>query len=385
MNTSDDNTDLDFWQEPRTLERTERRPRHRPGPRGPRRPSPPPGSLGLGRLAGLVVLGIAVILGFVFWVGSCQGQSAHDEYASYLAKIQPLAQDSAVLGKDFANEFTVRSLTLADLESKLGAWSRQEQQDYAAAQRILPPGPLQTAHAQVLAAFQLRALGLAGLAATLAQGKSGGSSSSTVAANLAGQAQLLGASDVVWQQLFRLPVTDTLTREGVTGLIVPASQFVTSPNVLSAVSLGILYARVGTPTTGGGRTSGLHGSALVSTQAVEGGKTTTLSTTAPATVAVGSGLVVQVTFVDSGNFPEVNIPVTLDITVSGKSVYTKTENVAQIVSKQQTTVSFSNLQVPPSAFGHSAKISVNIGKVPGEVRLDNNSATYPVFFSLAPA
>jgi hypothetical protein len=393
MNTFDDDTELDFFEEPKTLERPARpRRRGRPEGSGPRRPTAPPGAVGLARLAGLVALAIAVIVGLVFWVGSCQGQSKHDEYASYLAKITPLAQSSARVGTDFANQLTVRSLTLTDLEAKLGAWSHQEQLDYAAAQQIRPPGPLQADHAQVLAAFQLRALGFAGLADTLSQTQSASTppSGATVAANLAAQAQLLSASDVVWTELFRLPATATLAHEGVTGVIVPASVVVASPDIVNARSLAILYSRLGTTSGGsngggGGTTKGLHGSALVSTQAVEGGKTTTLSTSTPSTISVGSGLVIGVTFLDSGSYPEVQVPVTLDVIVSGKSVYSKTQNVAQIVAKQQATVSFTNIQVPPAAFGHSAKITVKIGQVPGEVRLDNNTATYPVLFSLAPS
>jgi hypothetical protein len=81
----------------------------------------------------------------------------------------------------------------------------------------------------------------------------------------------------------------------------------------------------------------------------------------------------------------VKIPVTLTVKAAGKSVYTATQTVAQVAAGAHATVSFSNLQVPPSAFGHSAFISVSIGKVPGEARLDNNAATYPVFFRLAPS
>lgn len=394
MNTFDDDTELDFFEEPKTLERPARpRPRRRARPEGggPRRPAPPPGAVGLARLAGLVALGIVVVVGLVFWVGSCQGQSKSDEYSSYFAKITPLAQSSARVGADFSNQLTARDLTLADLEAKLQAWSHEEQLDYAAAQRIRPPGPLQDDHAQVLDTFQLRALGLAGLADTLSQAQAASTapSGATVAANLVTQAQLLSASDVVWTELFRLPATATLAQEGVTGVIVPASQIVSDPNIVSTRSLAILYSRLATTggsgngDNGGGTAKGLHGSALVSTQAVEGGKTTTLSTTTPETITAGSGLVIGVTFVDSGTFPEVQIPVTLDVIVSGKSVFTQTQTVAQVIAKQQTTASFTNIQVPSAAFGSTAKIKVKIGQVPGEVRLDNNTATYRVFFSLA--
>jgi hypothetical protein len=399
MNTFDDDTELGFFEEPRTLETAPRARRRRRPEGGDRRPSgPPPGAVGLARLAGLIALGIAVVIGFVFWVGSCQGTTAHDEYASYLSKITPLAQSSAKIGSELTNELDARNLTLTDLESKLQAWSQQEQADYAAAQRIRPPGPLQTAHAQVLDTFQLRALGLAGLANTLttAKAQSTPPSAGTVANELAAEAQLLTSSDIVWAELFRLPATETLSQKGVTGVIVPASQFVTNAGAISSSSFAIAYERLGTGSTSGGgggggggasAAKGLHGSALISTAAVEAGKTTTLSTSAatPSTIAVSAGLVVEVTFEDSGNFPEVKIPVTLDVIVSGKSVYSKTETVDSILPKHQTTVSFSSLQVPPAAFGHNSKLTVKIGQVPGEVRLDNNSATYPVLFQLAPS
>jgi hypothetical protein len=46
------------------------------------------------------------------------------------------------------------------------------------------------------------------------------------------------------------------------------------------------------------------------------------------------------------------------------------------------TVTFGNLNLPPSAFGANATVDVAVGKVPGEVRVSNNKASYPVFFSL---
>ena len=60
--------------------------------------------------------------------------------------------------------------------------------------------------------------------------------------------------------------------------------------------------------------------------------------------------------------------------------------VAQVAAGAQATATFTNLQVPPEAFSRSqTSIAVNIGKVPGEAKLDNNSATYPVLFQIAPS
>jgi hypothetical protein len=383
MSTYDDETPLEFFDEPETVESPGRQRRRirPPRPGGPRRSGPPPpGAVALARLAGFVALAIAVVVGLVFWVGSCQGKSTHDEYASYMNNLRPLAQGSAQTGTDLTNALGSANLTLAGLQSKLQQWSTQQQRYYDDAIRLRPPGPLQAAHQEALATFQLRAIGLASLANAVAEASS---KSNTDAANLlASRAQILNASDVVWANLFHLPANQTLRRLGVRGVIPPPSQIVSNPEVISANSFGTVYQRLRAANTGGKPPSGLHGSALNSTEAVSGGESKTLTTSSPTTVKVAADLVFKVTFTNSGNFQEVKVPVKLTVTVFGKTVVNKTQTVDSIDSKQQQTVSFGNLNLPTSAFGANATVHVTVGKVPGEVHLENNSASYPVFFSL---
>jgi hypothetical protein len=379
----DDETQVEFFEEPETLEAPGRQRRRirPPRPGGPRRPSPPPpGAVALARLAGLVALAIAVVVGLVFWVGSCQGKSKHDEYASYMNDLRPLADDSARSGVEFTNALGSAKLTLVGLQSKLQEWSREQQQVYDEAVRLRPPGPLQAAHQEALATFQLRAIGLAGLANALAQ--TGSKTDSDVANSLAGQAQTLTASDLVWANLFHLPAAAALKQSGVKGVIAPPSQIVPNPVVISPDSFLTVYQRLKAANTGGKPPSGLHGSELNKTEAASGGSTKELSTSSPTTVDVSPDLAFNVTFTDSGNFQEVKIPVTLTVKVFGKTVLNRTKTVDSLDAKQTTTVSFGNLQLPTSAFSANARVLVEIGKVPGEKRLDNNSASYPVFFSL---
>jgi hypothetical protein len=379
----DDETQVEFFEEPETLEAPGRQRRRirPPRPGGPRRPSPPPpGAVALARLAGLVALAIAVVVGLVFWVGSCQGKSKHDEYASYMNDLRPIADDSARTGAEFTNALGSAKLTLAGLQSKLQEWSHEQQQAYDDALRLRPPGPLQAAHQQALATFQLRAIGLAGLANALA--RAGSKSDSDVANSLAGQAQTLTASDLVWADLFHLPAAAALKQSGVKGVIAPPSQIVPNPVVISPDSFLTVYQRLKVANTGGKPPSGLHGSELNKTEAASGGSTKELSTSSPTTVDVSPDLAFNVTFTDSGNFQEVKVPVTLTVKVFGKTVLNRTKTVDSIDARETTTVSFGNLQLPTSAFSANARVSVEIGKVPGEARLANNSASYPVFFSL---
>jgi hypothetical protein len=384
VSTFDDDTQLEFFEEPETQEapgRPHRRMRpRRPG--GPRRPSqPPPGAIALARLAGLVALAIAVVVGLVFWVGSCQGKSKHDEYKSYMASVQPIAQRSAATGTALVG--ALRSAkTVTELHSELEQASREQQQGYDDALRLRPPAALQAAHQQVLGTLQLRAIGLTGLADTLAA--AGSKSADAEASLLAKQAELLSASDLVWANLFKLPATQTMTRLGVRGVIAPASQIVTNPETISAHALGEVYARLNATTTTG-KVTGLHGSELLSTTAVVGSSREQLSTSTATTVDVAANLAFEVMFKNAGNFQEVNVPVTLTVTVVGvdKPVVDKTKHVPSIAKGATATVSFGNLDLPTAAFGANAIVHVNVGKVPGETNLDNNRAAYQVFFSLS--
>jgi hypothetical protein len=388
VSTYDDETPLEFFEEPETLESPERqrrrmRPQRRQG--GPRRPAPPPpGAVALARLAGFVALAIAVVVGLVFWVGSCQGKSTYDQYKSYMGKVLPIAQSSASAGGTaaLARELNSTKLTLTGLQAKLEEWSRQQQQDYDEALGLVPPAPLQTAHQQVLATLQLRAIGLTDLADKLAE--AGSKSPSKVAEILVKQAKILSASDLVWAELFKQPATQTMKRAGVVGVIAPPSKLVTNPVVISFRSFKVVYRRL--RASSGSTTSnvhGVHGSELLGTSAVVGGTTVPLKSS-PTTVDVAANLVFNVSFENGGNFDQTNVPVTLTITVFKNTVFGPKKQIVRFIGKKETkTVTFGNLQLPTRAFGARAVVNVDIGKVPGETTLDNNRASYPVFFSLS--
>jgi hypothetical protein len=389
----DDQIEFDFFDEPETVETTQRRrlPRLDRGDRGggdddgkpPRAPraggGAPTGIVPLARLVGLIAIGIAVIVGLVFWVGSCQGKSKHAAYASYAAKVRAIQAADKALGTKFATTLN-STLKQSDLETSLAGFAQQEQQEYTQAQEILPPGPLRRVHQQLLDSIELRYKGLAGLSDTLASaGANAKSSSADTAAALAAKANLLTASDVVWEQLYRLPATDTLKQENVTDVIIPSSVFVSNPELVSSRAFDVVLSRLSGASTGG-TPSGKHGSALIGVHVSPQGAD--LSTSSASTIQVSQDLTFRVTFENSGDFPEINIPVTLRID-SGSVHIKRTEHVTSIQPTEQASVDFTNFELPPDAFANRATVTVNITKVPGETKLDNNTASYPVFFTLS--
>jgi hypothetical protein len=373
--------EFEFFDEPATQEapaRARRLPRmERTG--GPRRPvRPPTGIVPLARLVGLIAIAIAIVVGFIFWVGACQGKSKHDQYASYAQKVRSLAASSTALGTSFASELA-SATKQSDLQTKLEQFAQQEQQEYDQAQQIRPPGPLRQIHQSLVDALELRAKGLAGLGAAVASynPKSTSAASATSDA-LSSEAQLLTASDVVWEQLFRQPATQELKAEGVTGVVVPKSTFVSNAEIVSSRSFGVVLQHLKGATTGG-TPSGLHGDQLVSVVANPGG--TRLSTSTATTVKVSTNLAFVATVQDSGNSEETGVKVDLTIT-AGSTKIKRTQTIQAISANQQQSVTFTSFNLPSSAFGNKATVDVVVEKVPGETKLSNNSASYTVFFTL---
>ena len=177
MSTHDDDIEFDFFDEPETVEATQRGrrlPRRDGGDGEGRRPARPPlqtptGLIPLARLVGLIAIAIAIIVGLVFWVGACQGTSKHAAYADYATKVKAIAQSSNQLGLEFATKLSSPGLKAADLETSLQKYAQQEQQAYDQAQQIRAPGPLRAIHQHLVDALALRAKGLAALGDAVSQ------------------------------------------------------------------------------------------------------------------------------------------------------------------------------------------------------------------------
>jgi len=388
MSTHDDeNIEFDFFDEPETVEATQRRrlPRlERGGGRGGgERPPRPPmraptGLVPLARLVGLIAIAIVIVVGLVFWVGSCQGKSKQSEYAAYADKVQAIATADRALGKEFENAFT-SSTKQSDFENKLQQFAQQEQQAYAQAQQIRPPGPLRAIHQNLIDAIELRYKALTGLGDTLATLTA--KNQTVTIAKLANAGQLLTASDVVWDQLYRIPATQQLADLSVKGVVIPASRFLSNSDFVSARSFNVLLTTTFGGASTGGTPSGKHGDALISVRALPQGIDLSTSTATP--IKVTSSLAFVVTVENSGNFQEPNVVVNLTINAGGKPIK-KQEKIPLILPAQRQTVTFNGISndLPTSAYGNPSTIKVEVAPVAGEIFTTNNSATYTVLFTL---
>ena len=191
----------------------------------------------------------------------------------------------------------------------------------------------------------------------------------------------LVASDVVWDDLFQAPAQGTggvLQRQGITGVAVPGSIFVTSADYAgSRYWEAILQRLQGAATTGSPSGGGLHGTGINKTVALPGNQE--LSQMTENTVTATTDLGFAVTVEDTGDSQEVQVKVTLTIQQSPSPIV-QTKTIDLINPGELKQVVFRNLgQVQ---FATRTTVKVDVQPVPQERNTSNNSASYPVIFSL---
>jgi hypothetical protein len=376
-----DDIEFDFFDEPADEDITQRRPAIRGrGPRGPKRPAmrPPASFTPLLRLVGLIAAAILVVVLLVFWVRGCREDQKVEAYKTYLdTDLTAVARSSQQNGKELSDLLTTVGITQTELATQLDGLAQQEQQNVARARELDPPGHLREANGHVIDALQFRVNGLDGLADAL-RSTNKDTDPDEAGELLAAQAERLVASDVIWDDLFREPTTKILQEQDIQGVAVPDSNFIENPDLASARTFSIFFQRISGATAGGGVSPGLHGSALVGTRALPQG--VQLSTDNETTVVASTDLEFEVSVKNSGENQEVRVPVTLTIQKEGSPIV-KNGTIDVIDPGETKTVSFGDIDTT-GVFGVRTNIVVQVKKVPGETRLENNSATYPVVFSL---
>jgi hypothetical protein len=388
MSDREPDIEFDFFEEPETQEvssrsdRTLRRPLGRGGrgprpPRGPVRPRA--GFTPLLRLLGLIAFAILIIVLLLLWGQSCQESKKRDTYDNYMSDMTTVARDSERIGRELSDTLTTPGIKPADLQKQLNGLVRQQEIGTTRTKGFDPPGPLHTAHESAIEALEFRVDGLAGLAEAFSRTQ-GSKDAAAAGALLASQAERLVASDVIWDDLFKDRAVLVLKDEGITGVVVPDSNFVQTPDLASTRSMVPIWERInGSAASGSGTTTGVHGTNIESVKVVPGGQV--LSESTENTVEASTDLGFAVAVLNSGDSQEVKIDVTLTIQQSPSPIVKK--QTIEIINPDETkTVVFRDF--PSVDFGERRIMRVDVDPVPGEKTTSNNSAEYPVIFSLAP-
>jgi CARDB len=376
--------EFDFFEEPETREaagreRTLRRPLG--GPRGPRTPRGPirprAGFTPLLRLLGLIAFAILIVVLLLLWAQSCQENKKRDAYGDYMTEISSIGAESDRVGRELSDVLTTPGIKPAELQKQLAGLVQQQEIGVASAEKLDPPGPLLDSHEAAVEALKFRVDGLTGLEEAFRRTQ-GSKDAAAAGALLAAQAERLVASDVIWDDLFKDPATGVLQEEAVSGVEVPDSNFVQTPDLASTRSMVPIWERInGSAASGTGTTTGLHGTNIESVKVVPGGQV--LATSAENTVEASTDLAFAVTVRNGGDNQEVKIEVTLTIQQSPTPIVKK--QTIDIINPGETkSVVFRDF--PSVDFGERRVMRIDVDPVPSEKDTSNNSAEYPVIFSL---
>jgi CARDB len=378
----EDILDFDFFgeDEPPSWDEPRQRPPGPPRDRPPRRRGPrfggPNNLTPLLRLVALISLAILIVVLLVVWVEGCTTNQKNDRYRTYLTEIAEVGNASARLGQQVSTTLLAPAPKLEDLDAKLGGFGQTAEGQVARAEEIDAPGPLHTSHEGAIEALRFRVNGLRGLQTAL-QETADASDASVAGEQLAAQMQRLLASDIVWTDSFRGPAEATLVNESVEGLEIPNSEFVAADDLATPEALAAIWQRI-QGAADGGTPTGLHGSSIASVKALPSG--TVLSTTTETTLLVTDELAFEVGVENSGDSQEVQIKVTLTIPKTPDPIV-QTKTIPLIDPGETVPVLFKVGTLVP--FGETVSVKVDVDPVPGETRTTNNTAEYPVIFSLA--
>ena len=127
----------------------------------------------------------------------------------------------------------------------------------------------------------------------------------------------------------------------------------------------------------GGTPGGLHGNQLAYTVVNPAG--VQLSTSTETTITISTDLAFDVGVTNSGDNQEVGVEVKLTIPAQPTPIK-KTATIDLIDPGETKTVTFTDF--PDVPFGEKTTVQVSVEPVPGETNTGNNSAEYPVIFSL---
>jgi hypothetical protein len=364
-----------------------------PPPRRPRPGSAPrrPPSLGqirpgnlpplqYRRLGGLAAGILAVVVVLVLLARGCSGSSSSSKNIDYFNEVKKsVLTPSSVASTDFHKTLNLASGTKLNVvkqhfDNEAAMLSKAA--DEAAS--IKPTKQLEPFQPALVQTLQYRLAGIRCMASNIGDAWKRRRARGT-GRILAPCTQRLLASDIVYSDSFSNPASTALKGLGVQ---VPASSFLdpADADLVTPLGIGASITRLKPSAV-----HGVHGLGVLSTVALPQGTTLQTGNSHINQLNGNDKLVIVVSAHNYGNFREVDVPVTLTLSHAGKTI--KQSGTIGSIDKDTTeTVRFPDLFKNASTqpdFTQRYKMTVTIGRVPGETVLANNKRTYLVQFRLA--
>ena len=339
------------------------------------------------RLAILVGLVLVVLLVLITSVRGCQRDKLESSYKSYMTAANSIGAGSQTLGQEMQvllDNKTYKAPTVIGQE--INQLATRASELAASANKLSPPDALKAANRTLITVMEYRRDGLKQLS-TAVSGATAVADQDNVRASLLEPLKILGASDVIFKQSFLRPVEVAFAKDKIKGINAQASYMFpdgafndASDAGVQAIYNNLKQARPGTTTTTG---TGLHGLDIQSVFAVANGQRYQLSQASAVSVPASADLVIEVTVEDGGDFRETNIPVELVYTTPSDTAGQKQTQTITSIDPGASNAQKVTFRIPVPYTRAQSTIKVTATPVAGEVKTDNNTASYPVLFQVS--
>jgi hypothetical protein len=322
-------------------------------------------------------VGVLVLILLVFGLKSCLGSRQERAMKDYVREATDIVQVSNQQGDALFRVLkgSGGSDQAVDLENSLNGYALQSAQLVDRARELDHPGDMNAAHDYLIETLEFRRDGLRGIADNLPKALSDQERREGTDAVTAQMQQLL-ASDVVFQQRFDPALVRALKKKDLQDDVRrPTSSFVPDVQWLDPTYVA---DRVSALRTGGGGDSsaapGLHGNGIGTVSL--GGQA--LSDGGSATVTISDDLGFEVQVVNQGDNTETDVTVKATIG-EGDDAISVDSQLDSIASGETKSVTIPVDEQPPT--GQSVPVTVEVAKVPGEKKVDNNKISASVIFT----
>lgn len=328
-------------------------------------------------------IGLLILLLLFFGVRGCLDSRKKNALKDYNRDLTSLAQESDETAKSFFETLVQSDLAPADQQTELNSLRAQAEKTLQSAEDLSVPGDMQDAQDNLLLTLQFReeAIGKVAQKIPTARGSErAGAEQAT--SQISGQMEKLLASDIIWSQRVQ-PFASEALQSADLDERVPNSRSVSSLSWLDpttvADSIGgqVSNEDNDTATPDDAKAApGTHGHGIVSTavgeQVLESGGT-------PNRIPASGNPTFTVKFANQGENNEENVRVRVTVKPQTGKAISATKTVDQTTAGSEAEVQVPLGQAPP--IGTPATITVEVLKVAGEQKLDNNKQEYTALFT----
>jgi hypothetical protein len=321
-------------------------------------------------------VGILVLLLLVLLFRGCLNSRKENAYRDYVREVSALVQESDGESRNLFRVLTAPdSASDVDVENQLNTFSGQAGQLLERSAQIDHPGELDGAQRFLEEVFKFRRDGVAAIARQLPAASAQRGDQQKGSEQIAASMQNFLTSDVIYQTRVVPNLRSALDDKGLGGQPIPRSKFLPNVQWLDPATVGDRVGKLGgSGASDKAATPGLHGTGVAS--ATLGGQA--LTPGASANIAATENLSLTVQVANQGENTETGVKVSVTIG-RGADTIKASKELDTIAAGETKSVEIPITDTPPT--GQNIPVNVDVAKVPGEKKVDNNKASYSAIFT----